>query len=179
MHDVGSQIWGIHQDPGWLFYRTLPELLANKILQSLLDSMCRELTMRLLSPTISTQQRFCDSDAEALELARLTSVDIINGAGGTGFYTEVRWRAHSQSQRCTEQSASSTPGNCRHYNEATRYFAFGREPFVRSQTGYLDPFRLTRELLCEPRNLLRKLSKHLQIDGKNDLQQCKRPASAT
>jgi len=85
MHDIGSKVWGYHQDPGWFFYRVLPDLLKDKILQSWLDSMCRELTMRLLSPTSDAACRYCEGEAEALELARLTSIDTINGAGGLGF----------------------------------------------------------------------------------------------
>lgn len=89
MHDVGTQAWGYHQDPGWLFYGVLPELLKNQIQQSWLDSMCRELTMQLLSPDTSSQFHYCDTDEEARELGRLTSIDIINGAGGLGFVVKL------------------------------------------------------------------------------------------
>ncbi len=92
MHDIGSKVWGYHQGPGWLFYQVLPALLENKISQSWLDSMCRETTMRLLSPSFHTPYRYCESEAEALELARLTSVDTIDGAGGLGFILKLDGR---------------------------------------------------------------------------------------
>jgi cephalosporin hydroxylase len=89
MHDIGSKVWGYHQGPGWLFYQVLPALLGNGVLQSRLDSMCRETTMRLLSPVNDSLYKYCASHAEALELARLTSVDTIDGAGGLGFILKL------------------------------------------------------------------------------------------
>ena len=89
LHDVGCKSWGFHQDPGWLFFKVLPALLKDRVVQSWLDSMCRELTMRMLSPNLETDKTYCKNNAESLELARLTSSDIINGAGGLGFIMKL------------------------------------------------------------------------------------------
>ncbi len=89
IHDTGSKVWGFHQDPGWLFYRVLPRLLAGKASLSWLDSMCRELTMRMISPSFDTAFKYCRSDEDSLFVATLTSADIIKGAGGLGFVLKL------------------------------------------------------------------------------------------
>lgn len=85
LHDIGTRAWGFHQDPGHLFYDILPGFLDERAQLSWLDSMCRELTMSMLSPTTSIKRRFCDGIEESLKLAELTSVDTVRGAGGLGF----------------------------------------------------------------------------------------------
>jgi len=89
LHDVGSRVWGFHQGPGWLFHRVLPALLGDRIRQSALDSLCRELTMRFLGPDSGATYRYCKSDEESRALARITSADIIDGLGGMGVLVKL------------------------------------------------------------------------------------------
>jgi len=90
MHDVGSPAWGwCLQDPGRLLHEALPERLAGHASIFWLDSMCRQLTMRLLSPCATGANTYFTSVGESLEKARVTTNDTIKGWGGLGFILKL------------------------------------------------------------------------------------------
>lgn len=86
MHDVGTPGWGwCLQDPGRLLHDVLPERLAGHATIFWLDSMCRQLTMKLLSPVAKGPHTYFSSIVESLEKARVTTYDTVKGWGGLGF----------------------------------------------------------------------------------------------
>ncbi len=87
MHDVGSPTWGFtRQDPGYLFGHVLPKVAGSDDGFSYLDSMCRDLTMRMLSPTGTAKHHYTTSELEASSIAALTMKDTVDGWGGIGIW---------------------------------------------------------------------------------------------
>lgn len=87
MHDIGTRAWGwCIQDPGRLLFEILPKLLEGHASIYWLDSMCRQTTMKLLSPTSPhSENSYFTSLGESLETARVTIYDTVKGWGGLGF----------------------------------------------------------------------------------------------
>jgi predicted O-methyltransferase YrrM len=86
MHDIGTAAWGwTMQDPGHLVFRVLPKLVDGHAKIYWLDSMCRETTMKLLSPSATGEDTYFTNVSEALEKARVTTYDTVKGWGGLGF----------------------------------------------------------------------------------------------
>lgn len=86
MHDVGTPTWGwTVKDPGRLLHETLPKYLAGHANLYWLDSMCREMTMRLLSPRARGEDSYYSTPSESFEKASLTVKDTVAGWGGLGF----------------------------------------------------------------------------------------------
>jgi len=90
MHDVGTPGWGwCIQDPGRLLFEFLPERLDGHASIFWLDSMCRQLTMKLLSPASKGPNSYFTTLAETLEKARVTTYDTVKGWGGLGFILKM------------------------------------------------------------------------------------------
>ena len=90
MHDVGTPGWGwCLQDPGRLLHEVLPSRLAGHASIFWLDSMCRQLTMKLLSPCARGPNKYFTSVGESLEKARVTTYDTVKGWGGLGFILKL------------------------------------------------------------------------------------------
>ena len=86
MHDVGTRAWGwTIQDPGRLLFEVLPNIIEGHASIYWLDSMCRQTTMRLLSPASCGENKYFSAFSESLETAKITMRDTINGWGGLGF----------------------------------------------------------------------------------------------
>jgi hypothetical protein len=90
MHDTGTRGWGwFMQDPGQLFHCTLSEFVEGHAELYWLDSMCRQLTMRLLSPSADGPYRYYTTLVESIEKARVTTLDTVRGWGGMGFILKL------------------------------------------------------------------------------------------
>lgn len=86
MHDVGTPVWGwTVKAPGRLLHETLPRLLGDHAQIYWLDSMCRDLTMKLLSPLAPDGDKYFRDSVDSFEKARLTATDTVAGWGGLGF----------------------------------------------------------------------------------------------
>lgn len=85
MHDIGAPNWGFtHQPPGVLFHDVFPKVAGAHAEISWLDSMCRDLTMRMLSPRTAVRHHYCDELNEARRIGGNTMKDTIEGWGGMG-----------------------------------------------------------------------------------------------
>ncbi len=85
IHDIGAPNWGfMHQPPGILFHDVFPKLAGANVEISWLDSMCRNLTMRMLSPCTGTKNHYCGDLVEARRIGSMTMKDTIEGWGGMG-----------------------------------------------------------------------------------------------
>jgi hypothetical protein len=85
IHDIGAPNWGFtHQPPGILFHDVFPKLAGANVEISWLDSMCRNLTMRMLSPSANTINNYCENSDEASLIGCMTMKDTIEGWGGMG-----------------------------------------------------------------------------------------------
>lgn len=86
LHDVGTVAWGwTVKEPGRLLHEVLPGLLGKHAGIHWLDSMCRDLTMQLLSPRATGEDKYYRTARESFEIARLTATDTVAGWGGLGF----------------------------------------------------------------------------------------------
>lgn len=85
IHDIGTPNWGFtHQPPGILFHDVFPNLAGANVEISWLDSMCRNLTMRMLSPSTNAINHYCEDSGEASRIGCMTMTDTIEGWGGMG-----------------------------------------------------------------------------------------------
>lgn len=85
IHDIGAPNWGFtHQPPGILFHNVLPKLAGANVEISWLDSMCRNLTMQMLSPSTNAINHYCENSYEASRIGCMTMKDTIEGWGGIG-----------------------------------------------------------------------------------------------
>lgn len=90
MHDIGAPNWGFtKQDPGVLFHDVFPQCAGENARVSFLDSMCRDLTMRMLCPTAKTRHKYFDTYQRATEIAAATMKDTVLGWGGMGVIQKV------------------------------------------------------------------------------------------
>src|SRR5207302_1706991 len=89
--DVGSPAWGwVCQDPGRLLHEVMPKHLDGHAEIHWLDAMCRELTMKLLSPNAKGDDRYFDSAEKSLAVAEITVKDTVRGWGGPGPWRSAR-----------------------------------------------------------------------------------------
>jgi predicted O-methyltransferase YrrM len=85
IHDIGTPNWGFtHQPPGILFHNVFPKLAGSNVEISWLDSMCRNLTMRMLSPQTNARNHYCGDLVDACRIGGMTMKDTIEGWGGIG-----------------------------------------------------------------------------------------------
>jgi hypothetical protein len=85
IHDIGTPNWGFtHQPPGILFHNVFPKIAGTNVEISWLDSMCRNLTMRMLSPSTKAINHYCQNSEEASRIGCMTMKDTIEGWGGMG-----------------------------------------------------------------------------------------------
>lgn len=90
IHDIGSPNWGFtHRPPGMLFHNVFPKLAGSNVEISWLDSMCRNLTMRMLSPCTSATYHYCEDLVEARRIGCMTMKDTIEGWGGMGLIEKL------------------------------------------------------------------------------------------
>lgn len=91
IHDIGAPNWGFtHQPPGILFHNVFPNFAGpNEVKISWLDSMCRNLTMQMLSPSSKSKYHYCKEYDEASRIASMTMKDTIEGWGGMGLIEKL------------------------------------------------------------------------------------------
>ncbi len=93
IHDIGTPNWGfMHQPPGILFHDILPKVAGSNVEISWLDSMCRNLTMRMLSPCTPAKHHYFEDLTEAGRIGCITMKDTIDGWGGMGL---IEKRTHN------------------------------------------------------------------------------------
>ncbi len=85
IHDIGCPNWAFtHQPPGALFHQAFPKLAKNNASIAWLDSMCRDLTMKMLSPKSNARHHYTDNVHDAATIGAMTMKDTVEGWGGMG-----------------------------------------------------------------------------------------------